>query len=153
MGHELQGDYGTTQELWAPCPPPADAAGSGSCTCGEGEDFKSLFGNVSPACVRPFSSSRESLLTSRYPQGDAARMGAPGEKGPNGLPVSMDLSPLGAPPAWPAHRDPSWGEGASPCALFHKGPHLSQKKMHFSHHKARERCKDRVENIWSSTKY
>lgn len=29
------------------------------------------------------------MLTSRYPQGDAARMGVPGEKGPNGLPVSM----------------------------------------------------------------
>lgn len=31
-----------------------------------------------------------SLLTSPYPQGDAAPVGAPGEKGPNGLPVSME---------------------------------------------------------------
>lgn len=75
------------------CPPPVDTTGSGSRACREGEDYKYLFGNVSPSCVRPFSSSRGSLLTSWYPQGDAAPMGAPGEKGPNGLPVSMAAGP------------------------------------------------------------
>lgn len=40
-------------------------------------------------CALPLPGSGP-LLTSPYPQGDAAPVGAPGEKGPNGLPVSME---------------------------------------------------------------
>lgn len=99
------------------CPPLVDTTGSWSCTYREGEDYRCLYGNVSPACVRPLSSSRGSLLTSWYPQGDAARMGAPGEKGPNGLPVSMA-------PWWSSFQR----------------PHLNHEEMLFPHHTDEEQC-------------
>lgn len=98
---------------------------SWSCAYREGEKYKCLFGNVPPACARPFPSAGGSLLTSPYPQGDAAPMGAPGEKGPNGLPVSMeqDLPPLGFQQlslGFQQLRDPSWGPGRVILWLFHK---------------------------------
>lgn len=118
-------------------PSPVDTTGSWSYTYGEGEDCKCLFGNGSPTCVRPFSSTRGSLLTSQYPQGDAARMGAPGEKGPNGLPVSMAAGPVifGVLQQLGLRTEILPGErGGSFCALSQKGPHLSQEEMQFSHH-------------------
>jgi len=91
---ELQGDERNPWELWAAGPRwvPTPCRHSGLWVLhrwGGRRDYKCLLGNASPTCVRAFSSTGGSFLTSRYPQGDAARMGAPGEKGPNGLPVSM----------------------------------------------------------------
>lgn len=108
-----QGRLGNTWELLSSCAHSSRHNSSWNCAHREGGKYKCLFGNVSPTCARPFPCAGGSLLTSPYPQGDAAPMGAPGEKGPNGLPVSMeqDLPPLGVPAAQGACRNPSWGQG------------------------------------------
>lgn len=146
-----QGRLGNTWELLSRGAHSSGHNSSWPCAYREGGKYKCLFGNVSPTCARPFPIS---LLTSPYPQGDAAPMGAPGEKGPNGLPVSMeqDLPPLGTPAAQGACRDPSWGRGGSSCGLLHKELWLSQEEMHFSHHADREGvCQTGLGNSWSST--
>lgn len=107
------GAAGSRETPGSSCPVGAHSSRhNSSCSCAyrEGGKHQCLFGNVPPTCARP---SPISLLTSPCPQGDAAPMGAPGEKGPNGLPVSMeqDLPPLGAPAAQSACTDPSWGQG------------------------------------------